>query len=242
MFARRLDGYLERMYFCSSMNIKTRLFFKVKLPWTKTSFEHIVWSGYDSKEAIFIARIGYSRVSTHDQNLDLQVDALKEAGCFRIFEEKASGKKDDRIELAKALEYLRPGDSLVIYKLDRLARSTKKLIELSEELERRQIELISLRDQIDTTTAVGKAMFKMLAVIAELERDIICERTMAGLVAARARGRLGGRPKTDEKKVNQALKLYDSRQYTIKDIEDLSGVSRPVLYRAINSRKAEAAI
>lgn len=222
--------------------LKTHRHFIFNFAWTRAVFESTVQARNDSKGWVFVGRIGYSRVSTNDQNLDLQIDALKEAGCIRIFEEKASGKKDDRIELVKALDYLRSGDSLVVYKLDRLARSTKKLIELSEELERRQIELVSLRDQIDTTTAVGKAMFKMLAVIAELERDIICERTMAGLVAARARGRLGGRPKTDEKKVNQALKLYVSREYTIREIEDLTGVSRPVLYRAINSRKAEVTI
>ncbi len=184
-----------------------------------------------------MAKIGYARVSTVDQSLDLQNDALLQAGCIRIFEEKASGKNDDRIELAKALEYLREGDALVVYKLDRLARSTKKLIELSEVLEQRKIELISIRDNIDTTTAVGRAMFKMLAVIAELERDIISERTMAGLQAARARGRKGGRPRTDVKKVNQALKLYDCKDYTLKEIVELTGVSKPVLYRELEKRK-----
>jgi DNA invertase Pin-like site-specific DNA recombinase len=183
-----------------------------------------------------MARIGYSRVSTQDQSLDLQTDALKQAGCIRIFEEKASGKNDERIELAKALEYLRDGDALVVYKLDRLARSTKKLIELSEVLEDRGIELISIRDNIDTTTAVGRAMFKMLAVIAELERDIISERTMAGLAAARARGRKGGRPKIDEKKIKQALKLFDSREYSLKEIVDLTGVSKATIYRELEKR------
>ncbi|MGG1514911.1 recombinase family protein [Paenibacillus oryzisoli] len=184
-----------------------------------------------------MALIGYSRVSTQDQNLDMQTDALQKAGCIKIFEEKASGKNDDRVELAKALEYLREGDQLVVYKLDRLARSTKKLIELSETLEQRKIELISIRDNIDTSTAVGRAMFKMLAVIAELERDIISERTLAGLQAARARGRKGGRPKLDDKKVKQALKLYESKEYTLKEIVDLTGVSKPTLYRELEKRK-----
>ncbi|MCR8633917.1 recombinase family protein [Paenibacillus radicis (ex Xue et al. 2023)] len=184
-----------------------------------------------------MALIGYSRVSTSEQNLDLQTDALKQKGCIKIFEEKDSGKNDDRIELAKALEYLREGDSLVVYKLDRLARSTKKLIELSEVLEDRSIELISIRDNIDTTTAVGRAMFRMLAVIAELERDIISERTLAGLAAARARGRKGGRPPLDDKKVKQALKLYDSKEYSLKEIVDLTGVSKPTLYRELEKRK-----
>ncbi|OMD81175.1 MULTISPECIES: recombinase family protein [Paenibacillus] len=184
-----------------------------------------------------MALIGYSRVSTQDQSLDLQTDALTKAGCIKIFEEKASGKNDERTELAKALEYLREGDALVIYKLDRLARSTKKLIELSELLEQRGIELISIRDNIDTTTAVGRAMFKMLAVIAELERDIISERTMAGLEAARARGRLGGRPRTDKKKLDQAIKLYESKQYTLKEIVELTSVSKPTLYRELDKMK-----
>ncbi|KRE45831.1 recombinase family protein [Paenibacillus sp. Soil522] len=183
-----------------------------------------------------MARIGYGRVSTLDQSLDLQTDALIQAGCIKIFEEKVSGKNDDRIELAKAIEYLREGDALVVYKLDRLARSTKKLIEISELLDQRGIELISIRDNIDTTNAVGRAMFKMIAVIAELERDIISERTMAGLAAARARGRKGGRPKTDEKKVNQAIKLYDSKQYSLNEITELTGVSKPTLYRELSKR------
>ncbi|OMD80421.1 MULTISPECIES: recombinase family protein [Paenibacillus] len=185
-----------------------------------------------------MAYIGYGRVSTLDQSLNLQTDALTKAGCIKIFDEKVSGKNDDRPELAKALDYLREGDALVVYKLDRLARSTKKLIELSEVLEQRGIELISIRDNIDTTTAVGRAMFKMLAVIAELERDIISERTMAGLEAARARGRLGGRPKTDKKKLDQAIKLYESRQYTLKEIVELTGVSKPTLYRELHKFKS----
>ncbi|WP_376768361.1 recombinase family protein [Paenibacillus planticolens] len=139
--------------------------------------------------------------------------------------------------MAKALEYLREGDSLVVYKLDRLARSTKKLIELTEVLEKRKIQLISIRDNIDTTTAVGRAMFKMLAVIAELERDIISERTMTGLAAAKARGRKGGRPLLDDKKVKKALKLYDSKEYSLKEIVDLTGTSKPTLYRELEKRK-----
>jgi DNA invertase Pin-like site-specific DNA recombinase len=186
---------------------------------------------------IQMAKIGYGRVSTLDQSLDLQMDALEKEGCIKIFEEKASGKNDDRVELAKALEYLREGDALVVYKLDRLARSTKKLIEISELLDQRGIELISIRDNIDTTTAVGRAMFKMIAVIAELERDIISERTMAGLQAARARGRKGGRPRTDEKKINQAIKLYESKEYRLNEIRELTGVSKPTLYRELSARK-----
>ncbi len=179
-------------------------------------------------------KIGYARVSTIDQSLDLQLDALKAAGCERIFQEKVSGTKDDRKQLVELFEYARQGDAIVVYKLDRLGRSTRKLLELTDELDRRGVELISLRDNIDTTTAVGKAMFRMLAVLSEMERDLIAERTKAGLEAARARGRVGGRPR---KAVDKALRLYDSRQHTVKEIQEFTGVSKATLYRAIERRK-----
>ncbi len=181
-------------------------------------------------------RIGYARVSTHEQLLDLQLDALEKAGCEKIYQEKMSGMKDDRPQLNQLIEYAREGDVLVVYKLDRLGRSTKRLIELSEELEQRGIELVSIRDSIDTTTAVGKAMFKMLAVLAEMERDLISERTKAGLESARARGRNGGRPKKDNKQVEKALKLYYTEQYTVKEIEEITNVSKATLYRELRKR------
>jgi DNA invertase Pin-like site-specific DNA recombinase len=182
-------------------------------------------------------KIGYARVSTIDQSLDLQLDALKAAGCEKIITEKASGAKDDREELQRALEMLRPGDVFVVYKLDRLARSTIKLISVLDEIQKQGVEFVSLSDNIDTTTAAGKAMFGMLAVFAEFERNIIVERTRAGLEAARARGRNGGRPKTDPKKVKQALKLYDSQEHTVAEIEELTGVNRATIYRALKERK-----
>ncbi|NEU30142.1 recombinase family protein [bacterium LRH843] len=181
--------------------------------------------------------IGYARVSTQDQSLDLQLDALEKAGCEKIYKEKLSGMNDERPELRRLLQYARKGDVLVVYKLDRLGRSTKRLIELSEELEERGIELVSIRDSIDTTTAVGKAMFKMLAVLAEMERDLISERTRAGLESARARGRSGGRPKKDKKDIEKALKLYDTEQYTVKEIEEITSVSKATLYRYREIRK-----
>jgi DNA invertase Pin-like site-specific DNA recombinase len=184
-------------------------------------------------------KIGYARVSTIDQSLDLQLDALKKAGCERIYTEKISGAKDDRPELAKALDMLRPGDTFIVYKLDRLARSTKKLIEVAEQLKEIGVEFISIKDNIDTNTPTGKLMFGMLAVLAEFERDIIRERTMAGLEAARARGRKGGRPATNKKKIQQALTLYDSKSYSIAEIEDMAGISRATLYRALKKRNAE---
>ncbi len=184
-------------------------------------------------------KIGYARVSTADQSLDLQIDALHKIGCERIYTEKISGAKDDRPELARALEILRPGDTFIVYKLDRLARSTKKLIEVAEQLKEMDIDFISIRDNIDTSTPTGKMMFGMLAVLAEFERDIIRERTMAGLEAARARGRKGGRPPVNNKKLNHALTLYKSKQHTIKEIEELTGISSSTLYRAIEKQKRE---
>lgn len=184
-------------------------------------------------------RIGYARVSTVDQSLDMQLDALNSAGCERVYTEKASGAKDDRKELQRALDSLREGDVFVVYKLDRLARSTKKLIEVYEQLERLGVELVSICDGLDTTTPTGRAMFKMIGVIAELEREMIVERTNAGLAAARARGRHGGRPKTDSKKVAQAIKLYESQAHTVAEITELTGVTKATLYRAIKER-AEA--
>jgi DNA invertase Pin-like site-specific DNA recombinase len=181
-------------------------------------------------------RIGYARVSTLDQSLDLQLDALNKAGCEKVYQEKLSGMKEDRPQLMELLNFAREGDVLVVYKLDRLGRSTKKLIEWSEELQARGIELVSIRDSIDTTTAVGKAMFKMLAVLAEMERDLISERTRAGLESARARGRVGGRPKKDEKQVGKALKLYNTRQYTVKEIEEMTSVSKATLYRYVREK------
>ncbi|MCH6267197.1 recombinase family protein [Neobacillus citreus] len=178
-------------------------------------------------------KIGYARVSTNDQSLDLQIDALNQAGCEKIYQEKISGMKDDRPQLNELIQFARNGDILIVHKLDRLGRSTKRIIELSEQLEQRGIELVSIRDNIDTTTAVGKAMFRMLAVLAEMERDLIVERTKAGLVSARARGRKGGRPRTDNKKVEKAIKLYHSEQYTVKEIEEITGVSKATLYRSI---------
>ncbi|GIM44725.1 DNA-invertase [Collibacillus ludicampi] len=185
-------------------------------------------------------KIGYARVSTADQSLDMQLDALKEAGCDRIYTEKASGAKDDRQELERALDALRAGDIFVVYKLDRLARSTKKLIEVYERLNDLGVELVSICDGLDTTTSTGRAMFKMIGVIAELEREMIVERTKAGLESARARGRIGGRPRTDKRKLAQAMKLYDSG-VVVAEITQLTGVTKATLYRALKERKQSEA-
>jgi DNA invertase Pin-like site-specific DNA recombinase len=185
-------------------------------------------------------RIAYARVSTADQSLDSQMDALEKVGYDRIYTEKASGGKDDRHELAKALEMLREGDTFIVYKLDRLARSTLKLIETLDLLNKKGVEFVSLSDNIDTSTAAGKAMFGMMAVFAEFERSIIRERTVAGLEAARARGRKGGRPMTDMKKLDKAIKLHESGEFTVTQIEEMTGVSKGSLYRELNRRKQKA--
>ncbi|RAS91809.1 resolvase [Priestia endophytica] len=175
--------------------------------------------------------IGYARVSTVDQSLNLQIDALTGYGCDEIFQEKISGAKDDREELMNALRILRSGDKFVVYKLDRLARSTKRLIEIADMLRENDVKFVSIQDKVDTGTAAGKAMFGMLSVLAEFERDIIRERTMAGLKAARARK--GGRPRVDRKKLNQAIALYYSKRMSMREIQEATSISRATLYREI---------
>ncbi|WP_077624959.1 recombinase family protein [Sediminibacillus massiliensis] len=184
-------------------------------------------------------KIGYARVSTENQSLLLQEDALRKAGAERIYSEKESGGKWDRVELQRTLDVLRPGDTLIVYKLDRLARSTKQLIDIADQLKEGEIELVSLTEQLDTRTPMGKAMFGMIGVMAELERDMIRERTTAGLEAARARGRRGGRPKADPAKIRKALELYDAKELTVPQITEETGISKALLYKELNKRKAK---
>ncbi|PFW05336.1 MULTISPECIES: recombinase family protein [Bacillus] len=186
-------------------------------------------------------KIGYARVSKDEQNLDLQMDALKKAECERIFCEKVSGVSDKRIELKRALDVLREGDVLIVYKMDRLARSVKQLYEITDLLKEKKVQFISLQDNLDTTTPAGRAMFGMFAVFAEFERDIIRERTISGLKSARARGRIGGRPKKDSKKIQQAMELYNDKdkKFTVKEITEMTGVSPSTLYRELRARKED---
>lgn len=179
--------------------------------------------------------VGYARVSTQDQNLQLQLDALEKAGCIEIFEEKKTGTKKDRPALNEMLKMLRAGDRVVVYKLDRISRSTKHLIELVELFEDKGVEFVSVQDNIDTSTAMGRFFFRIMASIAELERDIISERTKSGLAAARARGRNGGRPVADAKKVQLAIKMYESKDYSINQIVQATGISQATLYRKLNN-------
>lgn len=178
-------------------------------------------------------RIGYARVSTENQRLDRQVDSLERAGCEKIFVEKASGMKDARPELDRMLGMIREGDDVVVVKLDRIFRSTKHLIELSETFDQMGVNFVSLEDSIDTTTPMGRFFFRVMASIAELERDMIAERTKDGLEAARARGHTGGRPKAPEGAVSKALRMYESGAFTVREIAEATGISKSTLYRKL---------
>jgi DNA invertase Pin-like site-specific DNA recombinase len=178
--------------------------------------------------------IGYARVSTDDQKLNLQMDALQQAGCAKIYSDHISGVKAARPGLSQALEVARAGDVLVVWRLDRLGRSLKDLIEIISKLDERGIELCSLLESITTTNHSGRLIFHLFAALAEFERNLIRERTTAGLVAARARGHKGGRPKAlDRAKRQLAVKLYTERQHTIVEICRLMGISKPTLYSYI---------
>jgi DNA invertase Pin-like site-specific DNA recombinase len=178
--------------------------------------------------------IGYARVSTSDQTLDLQKDALHQAGCSKIFTDTASGAKAERIGLDEVLNYVRAGDTLVVWRLDRLGRSLTHLIETITGLNNRHIGFKSVTENIDTTTSGGKLIFHIFGALAEFERDIIRERTQAGLNAARARGRLGGRPKAlTPRKAQMAQALYKDKNNTIDEICKTLNISRATLYRYV---------
>jgi DNA invertase Pin-like site-specific DNA recombinase len=177
-------------------------------------------------------KIGYARISTVDQNLNLQIDALEKAGCEKIFTDTASGLLDSRKGLADAILFCRQGDTLVVWKLDRLGRSLKHLIETVNRLQAKGIGFVSLQESVDTTTSGGKLVFHVFGALAEFERELIRERTRAGLAAARSRGRLGGRPKKlSTKQIEMALKLMKDSSNSIKEICATLKISRATLYR-----------
>jgi DNA invertase Pin-like site-specific DNA recombinase len=177
---------------------------------------------------------GYARVSTEDQHLDMQFDALQAAGCDEIFEEKASGARDDRPEWMQLRSHLRAGDQVVVFKLDRLGRGLRRLIDLVGELQSMDVEFRSLSDNIDTSTAMGKFMFHVFAALSEMERDLLRERTNAGLVAARARGRKGGRrPKLTEAQIAMARRMLQDPEVTIKSVAEVLKVTRATVYRSL---------
>jgi DNA invertase Pin-like site-specific DNA recombinase len=185
-------------------------------------------------------RIGYVRVSTKEQSFDLQLDALRKAGCKKIYQETVSGAKAARLQLDLMLDNLRAGDVLVIWKLDRLGRSLQHLVELVHGLMEKGVGLKSLNDPIDTTTPQGRLSFNLFASLAEFERDLIRERTQAGLSAARARGRRGGRPRglpsSAEVTARAAETLYTERKLSVRQIADRLGISKSTLYAYLRHR------
>jgi DNA invertase Pin-like site-specific DNA recombinase len=179
-------------------------------------------------------KIGYARISTSDQNLDMQIDALRKTGCETIYQDVASGKSANRPELEHCLKALRAGDTFVVWRLDRLGRSLKDLVRIIEELESNKIGFASISESIDTTSATGKLMLHMIGAFAEFERNLIRERTCEGLTAARARGRIGGRKeKLDDRKKREIKALLSDPEITVKDVCTKYNISRTTFYKQI---------
>jgi DNA invertase Pin-like site-specific DNA recombinase len=184
--------------------------------------------------------LGYARVSTVEQNADLQHDELEASGCWKVYTDHASGTLDSRPQLDQLLADLRPGDTLVVWRLDRLGRSLRHLIDTIAKLEDRGVGFRSLRENIDTTTPGGRLVFHLFGALAQFEREIIRDRTIAGLSAARARGRNGGRPsKLSPDQVRTARRLYDEREHTVEQIGQILGVSRTSIYRALSRQSQQ---
>ena len=187
--------------------------------------------------------VGYARVSTNDQTPQLQIDALKAAKCKRIFTDQASGRSMNRPELIKCLDTIREGDTVVIWKLDRLGRSLKDLLQIVERLRADGIQLISLTEEINTRSASGELIFHIFAVIAQFERSLTRERTMAGLTTARARGRLGGgKKKTTPQQDKQICALWDSREFSGPEIAKQFGISEPTFWRRVKAKSLKGKV
>lgn len=188
-------------------------------------------------------KYGYARVSTKDQVLNLQIDALKTAGCHKIFYEVAKGARADRPEWLKLLEEIQKGDTLIVWKLDRMGRSLHHLIKVVNDLIAKGVDIISIQDPLNTTSAQGRLIFNMFASLAEFEKDLIRERTMAGLKSARARGRMGGRPKGLSEKAKKtactAEALYLQNELKTDDIADQLGISKTTLYKYLRARNVQ---
>lgn len=179
--------------------------------------------------------MGYARVSTKSQDLQRQLDQLKEYKCDKIFSEKMTGTKKHRPELDKLKEEVREGDIIIVESWSRLGRSTKDLIELVNYFQEKNVNVVSIKENFDTTTPQGKLMMTVFQAFSEFERDLIVQRVNEGLKVARARGRKGGRPRVNQKKVQQAIKLYNSREYSVKEITEMTGISKNTLYRYLNN-------
>ncbi|KAB2501314.1 recombinase family protein [Bacillus cereus] len=183
--------------------------------------------------------IGYARVSTFDQNLDRQIHSLTEFGCEKIVQEKFTGTIRERQGLAKLFDVIRKGDTVVVESISRLGRKTLDILSIIQQFEEIEIQFVSLKENMDTGTPTSKAMLQMMCVIAELERNLIVERVKEGLEASKKRGKRLGRPKIEKEKLSIALRMYDSKEYSIKEIVEGTGISQGSLYRAINHRKLE---
>jgi DNA invertase Pin-like site-specific DNA recombinase len=189
----------------------------------------------DSSASLSASLIGYARVSTAEQSMGLQTDALERAGCLRVFTDTASGAVAERPQLSAALDYVRAGDTLVVWRLDRLGRSIRHLIDTIVTLQERGVGFRSIQESIDTTTPGGRLVFHVFCALAEFERDLVKERTHAGLAAARARGRVGGRkPVLSPKQVQLARQMYLAGDRTVSDIATVLGVSRATIYRHLS--------
>lgn len=182
---------------------------------------------------------GYARVSKQAQDLNVQIDALESYGVDEIFEENISGKLTDTPKLKELLGKLRPGDTLVIWRLDRLGRTTLQFIDLASKFHDQGVGFVSLTENIDTTTPIGKMVFSVLCAFNKMENDIRAERVQSGIKVARARGRVGGRPPIDQKTISTALKMYYSNEFSIKEIIEQTGMSKSTLYRYVNKRNNE---
>jgi len=181
-------------------------------------------------------KIGYARVSRETQHLERQLDALKD--CERIYQEKITGAGKVRPELERMLDTLREGDKVIVSDFTRLGRSTRDLMDIMQRIRDAGAEIVSLKENFDTSSAIGRMMMNFVIILADFERSILLERTREGLAAARARGRCGGRKPIDSRKVKDALTLYDSKQYTLREITERTGVKRSTLYRYIQKRTA----
>jgi DNA invertase Pin-like site-specific DNA recombinase len=181
-------------------------------------------------------KIGYARVSTADQNLDLQIDALKKAGCEQIIKDEISGSLSQRPGLQELNKILRKGDEVIVWRLDRLGRSLKNLIALINEFQEKGVSFHSLCEAINTNSSTGKLIFHIFGALSEFERNLILERTKAGIEAARARGRQGGRPKKlDKAKRKLAIDLYEGKKHSLNQICEALGISKPTLYKYIKT-------
>lgn len=174
---------------------------------------------------------GYARVSTRSQELNRQIDLLSEQNCNEILTEKMTGTKADRPQLNRLKDKVRPGDTVIVESFSRLGRSTKDLIDLVTYFEEHKVKLVSLKENFDTSTPHGRLMMTVFQAFSQFERDLIVERTKEGLKSARARGRKGGRPRVNQRDIERALKLYDTQAYSIKEITEMTGISKATLYR-----------